>query len=233
MAVAAESAPPTLSIIIPTLNEAAGLVSLLDDLQALRHHGHEVIVVDGGSDDGTAECAMRLADRVLSGPRGRARQMNSGAEVATGAVLWFVHADSRVPAAADQYIVKALAMAHVHWGRFDVRLSGAQPVLRIVERLMNLRSRLTGIATGDQAVFVDRALFHAVGGYADIPLMEDIELCRRLKAQGRPACLRVPVITSSRRWEQHGVLRTIALMWGLRLAYTLGVDPTRLASLYR
>ncbi len=233
MAVAAERAPPTLSIIIPTLNEAVGLVSLLDDLQPLRHSGHEVIVVDGDSDDGSAECAMRLADRVLTEPRGRARQMNAGAAVATGAMLWFVHADSRVPAAAAQYIVKALATPRICWGRFDVRLSGTQPLLRMVERLMNLRSRLTGIATGDQAVFVDRALFHAVGGYADIPLMEDIELCHRLKAQGRPACLRVPVITSSRRWEQHGVLRTIVLMWGLRLAYALGVDPRRLASLYR
>lgn len=222
-----------LSIIVPVLNEAAGIGALLADLQPLRHRGHEIIVVDGGSDDDTLAQIAGLADVVVEGPRGRARQMNAGAARARGTVLWFVHADTRVPPRADTLIHTALGAPRHCWGRFDVRLSGRHGLLRVVERLMNLRSRLTGIATGDQAIFVERTVFMTLGAYADIPLMEDIELSRRLRSRGRPACLHVPVVTSSRRWEERGVVRTILLMWRLRLAYALGVDPARLAGMYR
>ncbi|MBK5929884.1 TIGR04283 family arsenosugar biosynthesis glycosyltransferase [Halochromatium salexigens] len=221
-----------LSIIIPTLNEADAIVALLGDLAALRAAGHELILVDGGSTDTTQALAEPLVDRLLAAPRGRAAQMNVGAQAATGELLWFLHADSRVPAATAEAL---LAAAHtgVRWGRCDVRLSGRHPLLRVIERAMNLRSCLSGIATGDQGLFVTRADFTAVGGFPDIPLMEDIALSRRLRRLARPLCLRPALITSSRRWESRGILRTMVLMWRLRLAYALGADPARLARLYR
>lgn len=221
-----------LSIIIPALNEAAGIAQTLALLQGAREEGHEVILADGGSDDGTPERAAPLADRVLSSAPGRARQMNGGAAVASGDGLLFLHADTRLPPDGLGRVVAALAEGRP-WGRFDVRLSGAHPLLRMVERMMNLRSRITGIATGDQAMFMSRESFDAVGGFPDIPLMEDIAISRSLKRFGRPACLRGPVVTSSRRWEQGGVMRTILFMWLLRLAYFLGADPARLAAAYR
>lgn len=221
-----------LSIILPVLNEAGTLPATLDALQPLRARGHEVIVVDGGSDDGTPARAMALADRVLTAPRGRARQMNAGAAVARGEVLLFLHADTRLPEDADAAVAAALDAAGREWGRFDVRLSGAAWPLRIIEWLMNRRSCLTGMATGDQAVFVTRAAFAATGGFPDIPLMEDLALSRRLKRRSRPLCLRGPVITSSRRWEERGILRTVLLMWSLRLLWFLGVSPRRLVRLY-
>ncbi len=224
----------TLSIIVPALNEATTIVDTLQRLQGMRGRGHEVIVVDGGSTDATAALAAPLADRVLVSPRGRARQMNAGAAEARGELLWFLHADTLAPEAADRAIVGALAAGHA-WGRFDVRLSGRHPLLRTVARLMNLRSCLSGIATGDQGIFVTRTAFEAVGGFPDQPLMEDVALSRILKREiGRPACLGTnPLVTSGRRWEQRGVVRTILLMWGLRLAYALGASPVRLARLYR
>lgn len=221
-----------ISIIIPALNEAASLPATLTALQSLRRAGHEVIVADGGSTDGTAALAQPWADQVIHGPRGRAVQMNAGAQAARGAVLLFLHADTRLPDLADRLIDEGLTRSGRGWGRFDVRLSGAHPLLRAVELLMNARSRLTHIATGDQAMFVRRDWFEAVGGFPAIPLMEDIALSRALKRRGPPLCLRARVVTSSRRWEQHGVLRTILLMWRLRLAYTLGADPRRLARRY-
>lgn len=220
-----------LSIIVPALNEAAGIERALEPLQPLRARRHEVIVVDGGSDDATRQRAQPLADRVLSAPRGRAVQMNAGAACAQGEGLVFLHADTQLPEAADRAV--AAALGESPWGRFDVRIVGRSPLLGVVAWGMNLRSRLTGIATGDQAIFVRRTVFESLGGYAAIPLMEDVELARRLRAIGRPACLEARVETSARRWEARGVLRTIALMWRLRLAYWLGADPARLAERYR
>lgn len=220
-----------LSIIIPTHNEAAGIEQFLQQLQPLRARGHEVILVDGGSDDATAALARPLSDKVLSSPTGRAQQMNTGARAAQGQLLWFLHADSRIPANAGSLILGAVRDGHA-WGRFDVRLSGTQRLLRSVEYLMNLRSRVTGIATGDQGIFTTRELFHSVGGFADLPLMEDIELTTRLKRKQRPACLRQRLMTSSRRWEQYGIVRTIVLMWLLRLAWSLGIPAERLAEYY-
>lgn len=221
-----------LSIIVPCLNEAEGVGATLAALAPLRARGAELIVVDGGSRDGTAERAAPLADLVLTAPRGRASQMNAGAARARGEILLFLHADTRLPEGADALVVEGLERARRGWGRFDVTIAGAHPLLRVVERLMNLRSRLTGIATGDQAIFVTKSLFDAVGGYPDIPLMEDIELSARLKRYGPPLCLGQRVVTSGRRWERHGVARTILLMWRLRLAYWAGADPAELALRY-
>lgn len=222
-----------LSIVIPALNEAAGIAATLEPLQPLRAQGHEVLVVDGGSADGTAELARPLCDALLTAPRGRAMQMNAGAAAARGDVLWFLHADTRADTAAFAALSAALADPACVWGRFDVRLSGAHLLLRVVETLMNLRSRLTGIATGDQGLFVRRDAFVRVGGFPDIPLMEDIALSRRLKRLAAPVCLRARLVTSSRRWEEHGVLRTILLMWRLRFDYWRGVPAERLALRYR
>lgn len=221
----------TLSIIVPALDEAAGIERCLGRMQGPRTRGHEVIVVDGGSRDATPALARALADRVIETSRGRAVQMNAGAATACGDGLLFVHADTLLPEGADRAVSAALALKP--WGRFDVRIAGRHPMLRVVGQMMNLRSRLSGIATGDQAMFVRRTVFEALGGYAAIPLMEDIELSRRLRRLARPACLRDRVETSGRRWESRGVLRTVALMWRLRLAYRLGADPARLAERYR
>ena len=219
-----------LSIIMPVLDEGDVLADSLAALQDLRAAGHELVLVDGGSRDGSLPLAEGLADRILHSPPGRARQMNAGAAIASGDVLLFLHADTRLPETALHDIVQALRASV--WGRFDVRLSGQAWPLRIVERLMNRRSCFTGMATGDQAIFVRRDAFEQVGGYPDIPLMEDLELSRRLKRLSRPACVRAPVITSSRRWEEKGILRTVLLMWSLRLAWFLGVSPRRLARIY-
>ena len=223
---------PRLSVIVPTLNEAPRITGALDALQDLRGAGHELIVVDGGSSDATAERAAPLADRVLCGPRGRGPQMNAGARVARAAVLLFLHADTRLPPDAADTILRGLQRSGRDWGRFDVRLSGERPAFRLIASLMNLRSRITGIATGDQALFVRREWFRAAGGYAEQPLMEDVDLSRRLKRRGPPLCLHERVVTSSRRWERDGVARTVLLMWRLRLAYALGGDPHRLARRY-
>jgi rSAM/selenodomain-associated transferase 2 len=222
-----------ISIIVPTLDEAAGIGATLEALQPLRARGHELVVADGGSVDGTPELARPLADQVIASPRGRARQQNAGAAVATGDVLLFLHADTRLPAGADARVLDGLRAPGRGWGRFDVRLSGAHPALRMVERMIGIRSRLSGIATGDQAIFVHRDWFQRAGGFPDIPLMEDVALSKRLLALGRPLCLRDRVVTSSRRWEERGVWRTIALMWRLRLEFALGADPARLAERYR
>ena len=224
---------PRLSLILPVLNEASIAVSALKALQPLRGAGHELILVDGGSTDDTVILGAPLVDRVEISAPGRARQMNAGAAVARGAVFWFLHLDTQVfPGAADR-ILDGLEASGKGWGRFDVRLSGRHPLLRLVERLMNLRSRLSGIATGDQGIFVRRELFGKLEGYPEIPLMEDIALSRNRKRHGRPLCLRKPLTTSSRRWERQGVVHTVLLMWRLRLAYFLGADPVVLAKAYR
>jgi rSAM/selenodomain-associated transferase 2 len=214
--------------VVPVLNEAAGIRAALEALAPLRGQGHEVIVVDGGSDDGTADLARPLCDRVIVAPRGRALQMNAGAREAGGEVLVFLHADTALPPDAAEVV--AQSMKHHVWGRFDVEIEGRHPMLKVVAWSMNLRSRLTGIATGDQAIFVRRDAF---AGFPGIPLMEDVAFSKAMKRRGSPACLRSRVRTSGRRWETRGVLRTVALMWRLRLAYALGADPVRLAEKYR
>jgi rSAM/selenodomain-associated transferase 2 len=223
----------TISVIVPVLNEGALIVQALSALQSLKAAGHEVILVDGGSDDATIALSERVVDQILRSPRGRSRQMNAGAKVARGEVLLFLHADTYLPEHADKLIIDGLNQQGKSWGRFDARLSGRHFLLRITEWLMNLRSRMTGIATGDQGIFVQRKLFEAVGGFPEIDLMEDIALSKILKRQGRPLCLWHRVLTSSRRWERKGILRTILLMWFLRLTYLLGADPRSLAQLYQ
>jgi rSAM/selenodomain-associated transferase 2 len=221
-----------LSIVVPALDEAACIEAALAALQPLRARGHEVIVVDGGSADGTAALARPLADQVISAPRGRAAQMNRGAGLAAGEALLFLHADTRLPPGADRLIAAALAAGKRCWGRFDVRIEGRSRLLALVGWCMNARSRLTGIATGDQAIFVTRAAFEGAGGFPGIALMEDVAFSRAAKRLSAPACLSAAVTTSGRRWERDGVLRTILLMWRLRLAYFLGAHPDELARRY-
>jgi rSAM/selenodomain-associated transferase 2 len=221
-----------ITVIIPVLNEAGVLVHTLQCLQPLRSRGHEVVVVDGGSTDTTVAEAASLADRVVQAPRGRAWQMHAGTFEASGSIFWFLHADTHPPDTADHLILDALAAGQGAWGWFDIRLTDAQLLLNCVAWLMNRRSRLTGIATGDQGIFVRRALYRQAGGFPLLPIMEDIALSRRLRHLGRPQQIDKPLLTSSRRWEKHGVLRTIITMWGLRLGYFLGVDPQRLARFY-
>jgi len=220
-----------LSIIMPVLDEAAEIEAALAALSPYRTRGVEVIVVDGGSGDGTAERARALADRVIAAPRGRSLQMNAGAEAATGDVLLFLHADTRLPENADRLVLDGMAHFGRSWGRFDVRFDGGG-LLRVVAAMMNLRSRLTGIATGDQALFVTRAAFDKAGGFPLIALMEDVALSAKLKRASKPLALRARVITSARRWRAKGTLRTVLLMWRLRLGYFFGSDPNGLAKAY-
>jgi rSAM/selenodomain-associated transferase 2 len=219
-----------LTIVLPVLDEAAIIVDALAALAPLRARGAEVIVADGGSSDGTANLARPFADRVIAAPRGRGAPMNAGAALGTGEMLLFLHADTTLPDDADRLVARALAQRA--WGRFDLRIAGRHPLFAIVARMINWRSRITGVATGDQAIFVTRKAFEAVGSFPDLPLMEDIAISRKLKRLCRPLCIATPVITSGRRWEHHGVLRTIVLMWRLRLAYYFGVEPARLAVRY-
>ncbi|MDE2363906.1 MAG: TIGR04283 family arsenosugar biosynthesis glycosyltransferase [Hyphomicrobiales bacterium] len=221
-----------LSVVMPVLNERTGVSRRLAELAPLRAQGVEVIVVDGSSSDGTAEAAARLADRVLVAPRGRASQMNAGAGAASGELLLFLHADTRLPLDAARLISCGLRASGRAWGRFDVRIEGAHPLLPVVARLMNLRSRYTGVATGDQAMFVRADAFAKVGGFPDIALMEDIAISRRLKRLSSPLCLRACVATSGRRWDEKGFWKTVLLMWRLRLAFFLGADPNDLARAY-
>jgi rSAM/selenodomain-associated transferase 2 len=220
-----------LSIVMPVLDEAAEIEAALAALVPFRSRGVEVILVDGGSSDATPELAHPLADRVLSAARGRAAQMNAGAAVARGDVLLFLHADTRLPEGADRLVLDGLARSGRVWGHFDVRIDGGG-LLSLVAMTMNVRSRLTGIATGDQALFVARAAFNAAGGFPPIALMEDVALSARLKRIGRPCALRARVTTSARRWRTHGTLRTVLLMWRLRLRFFLGADPAKLARAY-
>ena len=221
-----------LSFIIPTLNEAEYIGACLLPLQSLRKKGHQVIVADGGSTDETAAIAATLADHVVTCPSGRrAMQMNKGARLAVGDVLVFLHADTLLPEDVDHYLLNGVNIGR-GWGRFDVRLSGNGPALRIIEWFMNVRSRLTGIATGDQAIFVTQGLFEESGGYPDIAIMEDIAFSKILKKRMPPVCLRKKVVASSRRWEKFGVIRTVLQMWMLRARYFLGADPDNLARQY-
>lgn len=221
-----------LSIIVPVLDEEARIGAALSALAPYRARGAEVIVADGGSRDRTVEIARPLADRVISAPRGRGAQMNAGAAAAQGDVLLFLHADTVLPPEADALVLEGLRETVWQWGRFDVRIEGRSPLLAVISGFMNWRSLITGIATGDQAVFVARAAFAAVGGFPDIPLMEDVALSKRLKRVSRPLCLTARVVVSGRRFDQRGAVRMILLMWRLRLEYWLGVPPAALARRY-
>ncbi|MBL3557464.1 MULTISPECIES: TIGR04283 family arsenosugar biosynthesis glycosyltransferase [Marinobacter] len=222
----------SLSVVVPVWREAASIQPFLKSLQQVREEGHEVIVVDGGSDDGTAELAAPWCDQVLIGGKGRALQMNVGAEAAQGNVLLFLHADTVLPDSAFEHLQHFFS-SRKQWGRFDVQLSGQRALFRVVAWFMNRRSRLTGIATGDQAMFVRTSVFRAVQGFAPIPLMEDVELSKRLCSLSGPYCIGDPVTTDSRRWEQRGAWRTIFLMWRLRWRYWRGESPESLAAAYR
>jgi rSAM/selenodomain-associated transferase 2 len=222
---------PALCIVVPVLDEARTLAPRLKALQPFRERGARVVVVDGGSQDDTFAIAQAHADLVLLAPRGRASQMNTGAAACPADVLLFLHADTELPANAD-VLVRRATLAPFAWGRFNVRIASDRPLLSVVAAMMNCRSRWTGIATGDQALFVRHDLFRSIGGFPDLPLMEDIAISRLLKRHGPPACLSERVTTSARRWERHGVWRTIWLMWRLRAAYFLGADPARLAEHY-
>jgi len=224
---------PTLTIVIPVLNEAPGLAAALQALAPLAARGAQIIVADGGSDDDSAACAQAQGVRVIAAPRGRALQMNAGAQQASGELLLFLHADTRLAFNADALIEQALAAGPEVWGRFDVRIAGKPRLLRVIAAFMNARSRWSGIATGDQAMFMTRTAFRTVGGFPAQPLMEDIEMSARLLKLSRPACLRARVVTSGRRWEARGVWSTLVLMWRLRLAYWRGAAPERLAELYQ
>lgn len=221
-----------ISIIMPVLNEATGIQSALQALQPLRARGHELIVVDGGSDDATTRLIGQDADRIIEAARGRAHQMNAGARAARGDVLLFLHADTRLPRDADRLLLEGLRNSTRCWGRFDVRIDSASPLLRLVSAMMNLRSRLTGICTGDQAVFVATDAFARSGGYAPLALMEDIALSAQLRRRSAPLAIHTAVSTSARRWERDGVWRTILLMWWLRLRFFFGASPARLARIY-
>ena len=221
-----------ISIIVPALNEAQGIAAALAALASLRTRGHEVIVVDGGSSDKTAALSRGAADRVVAAARGRASQMNAGAALAQDEVLLFLHADTRLPENADARILQGLAASGKAWGRFDVRIEGKSRLLPVIAFFMNLRSRATGIATGDQAIFVRSDAFWRIGGYPPLELMEDIALSRLLARVSRPLCLADKAVTSGRRWERRGVLRTVLLTWWLRLAFFFGATPASLARLY-
>lgn len=222
-----------LSIIVPVLNEAQSLPLLFEHLLPLARHGCEIILVDGGSVDGTPALIACAGFKLIHAVRGRASQMNAGASHASGNALLFLHADTRLPDGACGLISRALTHRTKCWGRFDVRISGRSLLLRMVACLINLRSRVTGIATGDQALFVTRAAFDQVGGFPDQPLMEDVELCSRLRRLSRPVCIARRAVTSGRRWEQHGVWSTIWLMWRLRWDYWRGVPAQQLARRYK
>lgn len=216
-----------ISIIIPTLNEGDNIQRCLLALQQLRNQS-EIIIVDGGSADDTIELSSPLVDKVIVSAKGRAKQMNAGATQAKGEILVFLHADTFLPESA----VALMSQENYGWGRFDIQLQGGSFMLSVVATLMNWRSRLTGIATGDQVIFVSKPLFNAVGGYSDIALMEDIDLCIKLKKIASPICLNAKVVSSGRRWEQFGVFKTILLMWSLRLRYFFGENPDVLSELY-
>lgn len=222
-----------LAIVVPMLNEVETVSRLAESLLPIQAEGAEILLADGGSTDGCVAAARAAGLRVLDAPQGRARQMNAGAAAAGGDVLLFVHADTILPPQALSAVLGAVANGHRVWGRFDVRIEGRAALLPVVAWLMNWRSRLTGVSTGDQGLFATRAAFEAVGGFPDQPLMEDLELAQRLRALSRPACLRDRVVTSGRRWERNGVWQTIWLMWRLRLAYWLGASPHDLATRYR
>lgn len=222
----------SISFIIPVLNDRDALATLLPQLQRYREKGHEVLIVDGGSNDGSVTAAREQVDRILITGTGRGRQMNLGAENARHGILNFLHADSIVPEEYDACIQAALKNPRHHWGRFDVTLDEPGFIFRIIGFMMNLRSRCSGVATGDQGIFVRKDFFDEAGGFKSIPLMEDIALSKALRKKSWPVCIKTRITTSAKRWKTRGVVSTIWLMWVLRLKYFLGVNPERLAEKY-
>lgn len=218
------------SVIIPTLNEAQTIENFLQALQPIRKQC-ELIVVDGGSIDTTAKIAKSLVDCLIYANKGRAKQMNAGANLASNEVLLFLHADTFLPLDGLKYIANAVEKGFV-WGYFDLHLTGTHPLLKIIALMINKRSRITNIATGDQAIFSTKRAFNNVGRYPEIALMEDIALCQQLKKTSKPFCIRAKATSSSRRWQKFGVYKTILLMWWLRTCYCFGMSPTKLSSLY-
>jgi rSAM/selenodomain-associated transferase 2 len=223
---------PALSIIVPVLNEAQRLTLQAQAWAQLRHEGCELIVVDGGSTDATLAVAGAIADIVTSAARGRARQMNEGARLASADRLLFLHADSQLPGDGHRQIIASLPPDSVRWGRFDVSIVGVSPWFALISAFINKRSRWTSVATGDQGIFMTQQAYAIAGGFPDIALMEDVAICKRLRQFGRPICLRGPMLTSGRRWEKHGILATIVLMWRLRFDYWRGISPERLHQRY-
>ncbi|MDH5654863.1 MAG: TIGR04283 family arsenosugar biosynthesis glycosyltransferase [Spirochaetia bacterium] len=222
-----------ISIIIPTLNESEFIGKLLPALQEFRKRGHELIIADGGSSDLTVQIAKDHSDRIVFSKKGRAKQMNAGADAASHEIFWFLHADSIPHSDSDRFILKEFQNKKKGWGYFKTRLSGNSILFRLIEFFMNLRSGLTSVATGDQGIFVRKDSFLIAGKFPEIELMEDIALSKTLKNICRPSRLSLIMITSSRRWEQKGVFKTILLMWYLRLAYISGIHPRKLQALYR
>ena len=219
------------TIIIPTLNEEAEIQACLMQLQGLRAQGFEVIVADGRSLDNTPQLVEGLCDQFISAQRGRAAQMNAAVLRAKGEIIFFLHVDTRLPEKFSE-LIHSIKADTFCWGRFDVQLSGQHWSFRVIESMMNLRSRLTGIATGDQVIFMSKKLYREVGGFPEIELMEDIAMSRTLKNICLPLCLRQKVLTSSRRWERHGIISTIIKMWWLRFSFFIGIDPTTLSRKY-
>jgi len=221
----------SIGVIVPVLNERAGLPALIKRIAAMP--ADEVVIVDGGSTDGSCLILDASALRWITAPSGRAAQMNAGAMLSESDILLFIHSDTEIGACCFPAIKAAMQDGATVGGRFDVKLSGSHPAFRMIERLINLRSRLSGISTGDQCLFVRRSVFERMAGFPLQPLMEDIEFSKQLKRLGRIACLHQRVTTSSRRWQQHGIVKTVLLMWRLRLLYWLGVPAERLAAAYR
>lgn len=222
----------SISIIVPVLNEAADIQNTLCNLRHACNADDQIIVVDGGSSDDTCTLAEALCNQVVVSEKGRARQLNAGAAVAVHSILWFVHADTAVPANSASIVARALKNTP-SWGRFNVKFTSPKAAFSVIAFFINWRSRLTGVATGDQAIFISRELFDSVNGFPDLPLMEDVDISKALKRHQPPVCLKERVTTSSRRWEKNGVLRTVLLMWKLRLLHFLGVPASRLAEQYR
>lgn len=223
----------SLSIVVPVLNEARHLPRFLQHLMLWESKGCEVLLVDGGSTDNTVPIVREMGLSIVAAKCGRANQMNAGAAATKGQMLLFLHADTYLPDKADQIIHHALTNKRHVWGRFNVCIAGASKLLPIIATLMNVRSSLTGIATGDQAMFMMRTAFDEAKGFPVLPLMEDIALSSKLKKIFAPICIKNKVTTSGRRWEEKGILRTILLMWRLRFAYWRGVPAYKLAEMYR
>lgn len=220
-----------LSLIIPVFNESDCIQQCLNELQELRQQGHEVIVVDGGSRDNTVSLATALSDTVIHAKKSRAIQMNAGAQIATGDYFLFLHADTKLPDNVSRLFLK-IKKHDDKWGRFDIKLSGNHFLFRIIEKCMNIRSRLTSIATGDQVIFVHKELFNQIEGFPQQTLMEDIAISKLLSERFKPVCLKENVVSSSRRWEQNGIVKTIIRMWFLRLLYYFDYDTNKLAKMY-
>jgi len=222
---------PSLSVIIPALNEVENIGETIESVGGAVDV--EVIVVDGGSSDGTREAARSRGARVISSARGRGAQMNGGARVARGEVLLFLHADTRLPPGFDRYARETLARAGVAAGAFRLHIMGDLTGLSFLEKTANLRSRFLQFPYGDQAIFLKRDLFGQMGGFPDIPIMEDFELVRRLHRRGRVVTVPVAVATSARRWERLGVVRATLINYAIVLLYYLGVSPSRLTRWFR